>query len=111
MASGSLFGPEYIIPKPFDSRVLLWVTPAVAEAAMKSGVAQTTIDLDQYRAELEKRLGVRASFVRSIKDKISRAEGDSPQTLPKIVFPEGYNSKILRACERIIQEGIAEPIL
>ncbi|MFM8313969.1 MAG: NADP-dependent malic enzyme [Deltaproteobacteria bacterium] len=105
------FGPEYIIPKPFDSRVLLWVTPAVAEAAMKSGVAQTTIDLDQYRADLEKRLGVRASFVRSIKDKISRAEGDSPQTLPKIVFPEGYNSKILRACERIIQEGIAEPIL
>jgi malate dehydrogenase (oxaloacetate-decarboxylating)(NADP+) len=105
------FGPEYIIPKPFDSRVLLWVTPAVAEAAMKSGVAQTKIDLDEYRAQLEKRLGVRQSFVRSIKDKITKTEGDSPENLPKIVFPEGYNSKILRACEIIIQEGIAQPVL
>jgi malate dehydrogenase (oxaloacetate-decarboxylating)(NADP+) len=105
------FGPEYIIPKPFDSRVLLWVTPAVAEAAMKSGVAQTKIDLDEYRSQLEKRLGVRQSFVRSIKDKITKTEGDSPENLPKIVFPEGYNSKILRACEIIIQEGIAQPVL
>jgi len=105
------FGPEYIIPKPFDSRVLLWVTPAVAEAAMRSGVAQTKIDLDEYRASLEKRLGVRQSFVRSIKDKITKSEGDSPQNLPKIVFPEGYNTKILRACEIIIQEGIAQTVL
>ena len=105
------FGPEYIIPKPFDSRVLLWVTPAVAEAAMKSGVAQTKIDLEEYRSTLEKRLGVRQSFVRSIKDKITKTEGDSPQNLPKIVFPEGYNSKILRACEIIMQEGIAQPVL
>jgi malate dehydrogenase (oxaloacetate-decarboxylating)(NADP+) len=105
------FGPEYIIPKPFDSRVLLWVTPAVAEAAIKSGVAQTKIDLDEYRSQLEKRLGVRQSFVRSIKDKITKTEGDSPESLPKIVFPEGYNSKILRACEIIIQEGIAQPVL
>ena len=105
------FGPEYIIPKPFDSRVLLWVTPAVAEAAMKSGVAQIQIDLDLYRSELEKRLGVRQSFVRSIKDKIIRTEGDSPQNLPSIVFPEGSNSQILRACEIIIQEDIARPIL
>ncbi len=105
------FGPEYIIPKPFDSRVLLWVTPAVAEAAMKSGVAQTTIDLEEYRSQLEKRLGVRQSFVRSIKDKITKTEGDSPLNLPTVVFPEGYNPKILRACEIIIQEGIAQPVL
>ena len=105
------FGPEYIIPKPFDSRVLLWVTPAVAEAAMKSGVAQTKIDLEEYRAALEKRLGIRQSFVRSIKDKITKTEGEGIENLPKIVFPEGYNPKILRACERIIQEGIANPIL
>ncbi|MBM4304541.1 MAG: NADP-dependent malic enzyme [Deltaproteobacteria bacterium] len=105
------FGPEYIIPKPFDSRVLLWVTPAVAEAAIKTGVAQTQLDLDVYRAQLENRLGIRQSFVRSIKDKIVRPEGDSLENLPKIVFPEGYNPKILRACEIIIQEGIANPIL
>lgn len=105
------FGPEYIIPKPFDSRVLLWVTPAVAEAAMKTGVAQTKIDLDEYRAQLEKRLGIRQSFVRGIKDKIARTEGESLDKLPKIVFPEGYNPKVLRACERIIQEEIANPIL
>lgn len=103
------FGPEYIIPKPFDSRVLLWVAPAVAKAAMESGVAQEKIDLDEYVVRLEKRLGVRQSFVRSIKDKIQVREKES--SLPKIVFPEGGNAKILRACDIIIQDEIAEPIL
>lgn len=103
------FGPEYIIPKPFDSRVLLWVAPAVAKAAMESGVAQTKIDLTDYVAQLEKRLGIRQSFVRSIKDKIQTQQGS--RGLPKIVFPEGANAKVLRACEIIIQEGIAAPVL
>ncbi|NBV51488.1 phosphotransacetylase [bacterium] len=106
------FGPEYIIPKPFDSRVLLWVCPAVAKAAMESGVARTKIDLDAYVATLEKRLGVRQSFVRSIKDKIesdqSRTENGS---LLRIVFPEGSNHKILKACDIIKRENICEPIL
>jgi len=105
------FGPEYIIPKPFDSRVLLWVSPAVANAAMESGVAQEKIDLDEYVVKLEKRLGVRQSFVRSIKDKIAVNENKPVGGLPKIVFPEGANAKILRACDIIIQEEIAEPIL
>ncbi len=106
------FGPDYIIPKPFDSRALLWVAPAVAKAAMESGVAQLKIDLDEYVVALERRLGVRQSFVRSIKEKIQIiTEGDQKVPLPKIVFPEGSNPKILRACDIIIQEEIAQPIL
>ena len=106
------FGPEYIIPKPFDSRALLWVAPAVAQAAMESGVAQLTVNLDNYRSVLEKRLGVRQSFVRSIKDKIFGSEGDTPVGgLKRIVFPEGSNAKVLRAAEIILQEGIAAPVL
>ncbi len=103
------FGPDYIIPKPFDSRVLLWVCPAVARAAMESGVAQQNIDLEQYVVSLEKRLGIRQSFVRSIKDKIQVP--DAKVGLPRIVFPEGSSPKILRACDIIVQEQIAIPIL
>ena len=88
------FGPDYIIPKPFDSRVLLWVAPAVAKAAMDSGVAQEKIDIDEYVVQLEKRLGVRQSFVRSVKDRIRTIESPS-QPLPKIVFPEGSSPKVL----------------
>jgi malate dehydrogenase (oxaloacetate-decarboxylating)(NADP+) len=76
---------------------------------MESGVAQQKIDLAEYATQLEKRLGLRQSFVRSIKDKIQVR--DAALGLPKIVFPEGSNSKILKACEIIIAEGIAEPIL
>jgi malate dehydrogenase (oxaloacetate-decarboxylating)(NADP+) len=106
------FGPDYIIPKPFDSRVLLWVCPAVAKAAMESGVARTKIDLDDYAAMLEKRLGVRQSFVRSIKDKIEVERARTPdEPLLRIVFPEGSNHKILKACDIIRSENICEPIL
>jgi malate dehydrogenase (oxaloacetate-decarboxylating)(NADP+) len=106
------FGPDYIIPKPFDSRVLLWVCPAVAKAAMETGVARTSIDLEEYRASLEKRLGVRQSFVRSIKDKIEADQVNHPdKPLLRIVFPEGSNHKILKACDIINREGICEPIL
>lgn len=105
------FGPEYIIPKPFDSRVLLWVAPAVAKAAMDSGVAREKIDLVEYTNNLEKRLGLRQSFVRGIKDKL-HVDGTKPKVaLPRIVFPEGSNHKILSACDLIVQEQIAEPIL
>ncbi len=106
------FGPDYIIPKPFDSRVLLWVCPAVAKAAMESGVARTKIDLNDYAAMLEKRLGVRQSFVRSIKDKIEVERARTPdEPLLRIVFPEGSNHKILKACDIIRSENICEPIL
>jgi malate dehydrogenase (oxaloacetate-decarboxylating)(NADP+) len=105
------FGPEYIIPKPFDSRALLWVCPAIAKAAMDSGVAGLKLDLEEYKALLEKRLGIRQSFVRSIKDKLHFGNPSKEKPLSKIVFPEGSSSKILRACDIIAQEGIAEPIL
>ncbi len=105
------FGPDYIIPKPFDTRVLLWVCPAVAKAAMESGVAQEQINIDDYVVSLEKRLGVRQSFVRSIKDKIQIEQRIPDRKRPRIVFPEGSNTKILRACDIIVQEDIAEPIL
>lgn len=106
------FGPDYIIPKPFDSRVLLWVCPAVAKAAMETGVARVNLDLDEYRASLEKRLGIRQSFVRSIKDKLEMENLRLEQKgLLKIVFPEGSNHKILKACDIIKRENICEPVL
>ncbi len=99
------FGPEYIIPKPFDARVLWWVAPAVAEAAMKSGVSRVNIDLDEYRERLQRRMGgAHQTIMRRI---VQRAK-----TAPRrIVFPEGDSIKVLRACDIILDEGIAKPIL
>jgi malate dehydrogenase (oxaloacetate-decarboxylating)(NADP+) len=98
------FGREYIIPKPFDPRVLIWEASAVAQAAMETGVAQMPVDLRQYREQLERRLG-RANEVMRIM--INKAK----KTPKRIVFTEGEASKILRACQILIDEKIAEPIL
>jgi len=98
------FGPDYLIPKPFDPRVLLWVAPAVAWAAVASGVAGRMIDVEEYRAELEARLGRARQVMRGL---ITRAQQD-PQ---RIVFPEGEDSRILRAARILADEGIAHPIL
>ncbi|MBL7073689.1 phosphate acetyltransferase [candidate division KSB1 bacterium] len=98
------FGPEYIIPKPFDPRVLLWEATAVAKAAMEDGVARIQIELDQYREQLEARLGPSRMVMRSVIHKAQAA----PR---RVVFPEGNREKILRACQIIIDEGIAQPIL
>jgi len=98
------FGPDYLIPKPFDPRVLLWEAAAVAEAAMKTGVAQTPIALDAYRDQLERRLGKAHEIAHMIVHKA--------QTRPKdIVFPEGEHEKILRAAHHVIDEKIGTPIL
>ncbi len=98
------FGPEYIIPKPFDPRVLTYVAPAVARAAMESGVAQRPVDRDAYRDELEKRLGKSQEIMRMVIQKAQR----SPR---RIVFPEGAQDKILRAAQILVDEAIATPIL
>jgi malate dehydrogenase (oxaloacetate-decarboxylating)(NADP+) len=98
------FGPEYLIPFPFDPRVLLWVAPAVAWAAVASGVAREFIDLDQYRNALELRLGRARGFMRGI---VNRAQQDPK----RIVFPEGEDLKILKAAQILVDEGIAHPIL
>lgn len=101
----SQFGPEYIIPKPFDPRVLTWVASAVAQAAVESGVARRPItDWEEYRHQLSSRLGHTQVIVRRIIQKAKR----NPK---RIAFLEGTDSRILRACQVIIEEGIAMPIL
>src|SRR6266567_8109722 len=98
------FGPEYLIPKPFDPRVLLWEAVAVAKAAMESGVAQLPLDLDLYREQLERRLGKAHEVARMM---VHKAKAQ-PKT---VVFPEGDNEKILRACHVLVEEKIGNPIL
>ncbi|HWP03728.1 MAG TPA: NADP-dependent malic enzyme [Gemmatimonadaceae bacterium] len=98
------FGRDYLIPFPFDPRVLLWVAPAVAWAAVASGVAQEFIEVDAYREQLEARLGRARGIMRGI---ITRAMS-SPR---RVVFPEGEEPKIIRAARILVDEGIAQPIL
>lgn len=106
------FGPEYFIPKPFDPRVLLWVAPAVAKAAMKTGVAQLPIqDFEKYHDKLEALQGAAKSFIRSAINKVKTATKKSQMDLPKIGFPEAHSEKVLKACNIILEEGIARPVL
>ena len=98
------FGPDYIIPKPFDPRVLTWVAPAVARAAMETGVARIQIDIDEYRDRLEAKLGRGREVMRTI---IARAKKEAK----RIVFPEGEEDKILRAAHVLIDEHVAQPLL
>src|SRR5947209_9425385 len=98
------FGPDYLIPKPFDPRVLLWVAPAVAWAAIGSGVAGRVIDVEEYRAQLDARLGKAREVMRGLS---TRAQ----QQAQRIVFPEGEDARILRAARVLADDGIGEPIL
>ncbi len=99
------FGPDYLIPKPFDTRVLWWCAPAVAEAAMQSGAARLTLNLDEYRERLQRRIGgTQHTIMRQI---VQRAKS-APK---RIVFPDGDNIKVLRACQIALDEKIARPIL
>jgi malate dehydrogenase (oxaloacetate-decarboxylating)(NADP+) len=98
------FGREYIIPKPFDPRILVWEASAVAQAAMETGVARKTFDIGEYRDRLEARQGTTRAFMRRL---ISRAK----QHKKKLVFPEGDSEKILKASRMILDEHIADVIL
>lgn len=98
------FGPDYIIPKPLDPRVLLWEAPAVAKAAMDTGVARFHIDLEEYREKLEAKLGKSREVMRII---INKAKSNPK----KVVFAEGEESKIIRAAHILLEENIAHPIL
>ena len=99
------FGPEYIIPKPFDPRVLLWVAPAVAKAAMDSGVARQPIaDMKAYIERLEGLQGRSKDVIRSV---VNRAK-ENPK---RVVFPEGDHPLILQAVSQMVDEGICVPIL
>ncbi len=99
------FGKDYIIPKPFDSRVLLWEASAVAKAAVETGVARQPIDdFDAYREHLEGLLGKSREIMRLVINKAKK----EPK---KIVYPEGWEPKIMRACQIITDEQIGHPIL
>jgi malate dehydrogenase (oxaloacetate-decarboxylating)(NADP+) len=99
------FGREYLIPKPFDPRVLLHVAPAVARAAMESGVARRPVeDMNKYREQLEALQGRSKEIMRLLINKAKAAP-------KRVVFPEGDEDKILRAAQILVDEGIAIPIL
>ncbi len=99
------FGKDYIIPKPLDPRLISTVAPAVAKAAMESGVAQTSIpNWQNYVDELRKRLGLDNKLIRVVTSKAKK----NPQ---RIVFTEADNYKILKAAQIVRDEGIAKPIL
>jgi malate dehydrogenase (oxaloacetate-decarboxylating)(NADP+) len=99
------FGPEYLIPKPFDSRVLTKVAPAVAGTAMEEGLARAPIsDFDEYRTALQTRF--RASF--ALINAITARAMAQPK---KVVFPHADDLRIIRAARRVTSEGIASPVL
>jgi malate dehydrogenase (oxaloacetate-decarboxylating)(NADP+) len=98
------FGREYLIPKPLDPRVLLYVAPAVAKAAMDGGVARVKIDLAEYRDRLRKLQSRSHAVMASIFTKAKRK-------LARIVFPEGHHPKIQQAAATLREEGICEPVL
>jgi len=104
-AKNLTFGREYIIPKPFDPRLITHISSAVAKAAMESGVARNPItDWDQYIDELSRKLGKKSTFIRQIR---SRAK----QKPMRVVFAEADNYKILKSAEIVLNENIAYPIL
>lgn len=101
------YGPEYIIPKPFDRRVLIWEAADVAEAAVNEGIAALTpeeFDKQRYRESLEARLGMSYSVMRGVFNQV-KGKGK------KIVFPEGDNEKVIRAAAQCMEQKICEPIL
>lgn len=104
------FGREYLIPKPFDPRLLLRVAPAVAKAAMDTKVSRKNIDLEQYVDQLESRLGILQSVTRKIKRNVVVANRALGKKM-KVVLPEGTSPKILKAAEIVRSEGICEPVL
>jgi len=98
------FGPEYILPKPFDPRVLVWEASAVAKAAMETGVASEPVNLEEYRERLERLLGKAHERMRLI---IQKAK-NKPR---RVLFPEGEHEKILRAAHILLEEKIGQPML
>ncbi|WP_290813258.1 NADP-dependent malic enzyme [Halovivax sp.] len=98
------YGPDYIIPKPVDPRVLFRVAPAVAEAAMESGAARVEIDLEKYEARLEARLGKSREMMRVV---LNKAKSDPK----RVALAEGDDEKMIRAAYQLREQGIAEPVL
>ncbi len=100
-----VFGPDYIIPKPFDPRLILQIAPAVAAAAMRTGVAKRPIaDFAAYRRDLEKFVFRSGQLMRPVFEA-------AKQSLQRIVYAEGEDERVLRAVQTVVDDGLAEPIL
>jgi len=97
-------GPDYIIPKPFDPRVLLWVAPAVARAAIETGVARLPLDLDEYRSHLQDRLSRRHQVMGAVFAKARKK-------VTRILLDDGEHARVLQAAHILRDEGICEPVL
>jgi malate dehydrogenase (oxaloacetate-decarboxylating)(NADP+) len=103
--SAPVFGPDYIIPKPFDPRLILQVAPAVARAAMASGVARHPIeDFDAYRSELERFVFRSGQLMRPVFEAARKLQA-------RVVYSEGEDERVLRAVQTVVDEGIAQPVL
>ena len=102
------FGPEYLIPKPFDPRLIVQIAPAVARAAMEAGVATRPIaDFDAYRQQLQRFVYHSGTFMKPV----FAAARKVPAERSRIIFAEGEEERVLRAAQILIDEGIARPIL
>jgi malate dehydrogenase (oxaloacetate-decarboxylating)(NADP+) len=100
-----VFGPQYIIPKPFDPRLILQIAPAVAKAAMDSGVATRPIaDFDAYRAELELFVYRSGQLMRPVFERARKAP-------VKVAYAEAEDERVLRAVQTVVDEGLAKPVL
>ena len=114
MAYGNVdfkFGRDYLIPKPFDGRVLTRVAPAVAKAAMETGVARIQIEnMGEYARNLENRLGTTAHFMKGLRDRLGSHVLRDKQKV-RVVFAEGRNSRILQAVKILQEDNKIEPIL
>ena len=100
-----VFGPDYIIPKPFDPRLIMHIAPAVAKAAMDAGVARKPIaDFDAYRHELERNIVRSGQLLRPVIEVAKKAK-------PRIIYAEGLDERTLRAVQSVVDDGMARPIL
>ncbi len=105
------FGPEYLIPKPFDPRLIVHIAPAVAKAAMESGVATRPIDdLQAYKDQLQQFVYHSGTFMKPIFAVAKRCVTETPQT-SRVVFAEGEDERVMRAVQVVVDEGIAKPIM
>jgi malate dehydrogenase (oxaloacetate-decarboxylating)(NADP+) len=98
------FGPDYIIPKPFDPRVLLWVAPAVAKAAMEDGVARKPIEIDGYRERLQRLQSRRLQVMATVFEK-------AREVVKRIALDDGEDARVLQAAAALKEDGICDPIL
>ena len=99
-----VFGRDYLIPKPFDPRLISTVAPAVAKAAMETGVAQVSIELGEYRAKLEGSVFKTAMLMRPVFEAARSASR-------RVIFAEGEDMRVLRAAQAVVEEGVDNPIL